>query len=200
MRVLLVRHGQSEWNASRRLQGQADIDLSDEGRREADALRETITAIKPCRVITSDLKRVTETAERISTDMARPEPRLREIDVGAWTGRSIDDLVDEVPNDYANWRAGHYTPPGGETWDQFLTRVVAALEDAMREPCDNLLVVCHGGVIRAVLEHYLGLAPRNVIPVAPASLTAFRLANGIKPARLELFNYRAISLEFGAPD
>lgn len=200
MRVFLVRHGQSEWNASRRLQGQADIELSDQGRREADALRDTIAAIKPCRTITSDLKRVKETAARISADVARPEPRLREIDVGAWTGRAIDELAADLPKDYAGWRAGHYTPPQGETWSQFVARVVAALEDEIRAPCDNLLVVCHGGVIRAVLEHYLGLAPRNIIPVAPASLTAFRLANGTKPARLELFNYRSISLEFEAPD
>lgn len=200
MRVLLVRHGQSEWNAIRRLQGQADIELSEQGRREADALRDTITAIKPCRAITSDLKRVMETARRISAAAARPEPRLREIDVGAWTGRAVDDLAAEAPEDYVGWRAGRYTPPEGESWAEFRARVVSALEDEMSVPCENLLVVCHGGVIRAVLEHYLGLPPRNIIPVAPASLTAFRRANGTRPAGLELFNYRAISLEFEAPD
>lgn len=200
MRVLLVRHGQSEWNASRRLQGQADIELSPQGRAEADALRDTIAGILPNRVVTSDLKRVRETAERICGTTARAEPRLREIDVGAWTGRSIDELIAQAPDEYAAWRAGTYTPSGGESWNEFVSRVAQAIADERAEHCENLLLVCHGGVIRAALEHFLAIPPRNIIPVAPASLTAFRLSSPGKPARLELFNYRPVSLEFEAPD
>ena len=85
MRVLLVRHGQSEWNASRRLQGQADIGLSDLGRRQADALKPVIESIAPCRALSSDLERVRETAERIGAPSATLTERLREIDVGDWT-------------------------------------------------------------------------------------------------------------------
>jgi iron(III) transport system ATP-binding protein len=61
------------------------------------------------------------------------------------------------------------------------------------------LVVCHGGVIRALLQRYVGLEPAHIIPVAPASLSALRLGNG-KPPRLELFNYRPHTLDFEAPD
>ena len=202
MRVLLVRHGQSEWNASRRLQGQADIDLSDRGRRQADSLRPVIDAIGPCRAIASDLKRVRETASRIGAPDASFTADLREVDVGDWTGQPIADLVAQDAEAYAGWRAGTHTPPSGESWPYFVARVSGAIEcQKAQAPCANLLVVCHGGVIRALLQYYLHLRPAQIIPAGPASLTAIRLANGTgAPARLELFNYRPDQPEFEAPD
>ena len=201
MRVLLVRHGQSEWNASRRLQGQADIGLSDIGRRQADALRPVIEAIGPCRAISSDLDRVRETARRIGAPDARPTERLREIDVGDWTGRSIEDIKAENLDAYLGWRAGTATPGGGETWEDFSARVCGVIEEERAAPCQKLLVVAHGGVIRAILQRYLRLNPENMIPVGPASLSTLRLANGVRePSRLELFNYHPQTLEFEAPD
>lgn len=201
MRLLLVRHGQSEWNASHRLQGQADISLSEHGRHQADTLRPVIETAKPCRAISSDLERVRETACRIGAQNPSFTERLREIDVGEWTGRAIEDIQASDPDGYLGWRAGTQTPPGGESWDMFADRVCAAITDEQANPCENLLVVCHGGVIRAILQRFLGLQPANIIPVGPASLTAMRLANGSgKPARLELFNYRPDTLEFEAPD
>lgn len=199
MRLLLVRHGQSEWNAARRLQGQADIGLSILGRAQAEALRATIDEAAPCRVIASDLKRVRETAERISTASVRFVEGLREIDVGDWTGRTIDDIRAEDESAYQSWRAGTSAPPGGEVWSDFVDRVSGVIEEERRAPCENLLVVCHGGVIRALLQRYVGLEPAHIIPVAPASLSALRLGNG-KPPRLELFNYRPYALDFEAPD
>lgn len=199
MRLLLVRHGQSEWNASHRLQGQADIGLSDLGRIQAEALRATIDEAAPCRVIASDLKRVRETAERISGASVRFTEGLREIDVGDWTGRAIVDIRAENEEAYQAWRAGMSAPPAGEVWSDFVDRVSGVIEEERRTPCENLLVVCHGGVIRALLQRYVGLDPAHIIPVAPASLSALRLGNG-KPARLELFNYRPHSLDFEAPD
>lgn len=199
MRLLLVRHGQSEWNAARRLQGQADIGLSDLGRAQAEALRATIEEAAPCRVVASDLKRVRETAERINATSARYTEGLREIDVGDWTGRAIDDIRAEDEDAYLGWRAGTSAPPGGEAWADFVERVSDVIEEERCNPCDNLLVVCHGGVIRALLQRYVGLKPAHIIPVAPASLSAVRLGNG-KPPRLELFNFRPNDLDFGAPD
>lgn len=199
MRVLLVRHGQSEWNASHRLQGQADIALSDEGKLQADALRPVIDEIGPCRVIASDLNRVRETAARITASEPRFVPELREIDVGDWTGRKIDDIRAEDEAAYLGWRAGTATPPGGEAWGSFVDRVTSVIQSENADPCRNLLVVCHGGVIRALLQQFLELSPERIIPVAPASLTAIRLNRG-KPTRLELFNHRSASLDFKAPD
>ncbi len=199
MRLLLVRHGQSQWNAARRLQGQADIDLSELGKAQADALRPTIEEIGHCRAVSSDLARVRDTAHRIGADKPRFSQDLREIDVGDWTGRAIDDIRAEEEAAYQGWRAGTSSPPGGEGWADFVDRITGVVEEERRAPCQNLLVVCHGGVIRAILQKYIGLDPAHIIPVAPASLSALRLGNG-KPPRLELFNYLPDSLDFGAPD
>ena len=199
MRLLLVRHGQSEWNAARRLQGQADVGLSERGKRQADALRPVIEQISPCRAVASDLERVRETARRIWAETPRFTDALRETDVGDWTGRAIDEIRSEDEAAYQGWRAGTSAPPGGELWADFAARVTGVIEAELREPCQNLLVVCHGGVIRAILQRYIGLDPAHIIPVAPASLSALRLGN-TKPPRLELFNYLPDSLDFGAPD
>lgn len=199
MRLLLVRHGQSEWNAARRLQGQADIALSDEGRAQARRLRPVIEALAPGRAIASDLSRAAETARLLGVD-ATPEPGLREIEVGTWTGADIGRLLAEAPDDYAGWRAGTFAPPGGELWPAFRARAAAAIARATPGGgAGTLLAVCHGGVIRALVEHFLGLAPRSIIPVGPASVTALRLA-GDASARLELFNYTPGALELAAPD
>lgn len=199
MRLLLVRHGQSEWNAARRLQGQADIGLSELGMAQADALHPTLAEIGHCRAISSDLQRVRDTADRIGAHAPTFREELREINVGDWTGRAIEEIRAEDELAYQGWRAGTSAPPGGEAWTDFVTRVTTVIDAERLDPCQNLLVVCHGGVIRAILQRYLGLEPANVIPVAPASLSALRLGNG-KPPRLELFNYLPDSLDFGAPD
>ncbi len=199
MRLLLVRHGQSEWNAARRLQGQADIGLSELGKSQADALRPVIEEIGHCRAVSSDLARVRDTAQRIGADNPRFTEELREIDVGDWTGRAIDDIRAEDEDAYQGWRAGTSSPPGGETWAHFVDRITGVIESENRKACRNLLIVCHGGVIRAILQRYVGLDPAQIIPVAPASLSALRFGNG-KPPRLELFNYLPNSMDFGAPD
>jgi probable phosphoglycerate mutase len=199
MRLLLVRHGQSEWNAARRLQGQADIGLSDRGVEQASSLRCVIDEVGHCRAVSSDLERVRDTARLIGAQNPRFDRSLREIDVGDWTGRTIEDIRAEDEAAYLGWRAGTDTPPGGEAWADFVDRVASVIEGERANTCENLLVVCHGGVIRAILQRYVGLDPAHIIPVAPASLSAFRLGNG-KPARLELFNYLPNGLEFAAPD
>ncbi|MBY5715898.1 histidine phosphatase family protein [Rhizobium leguminosarum] len=202
MRILLVRHGQSEWNAEKRLQGQADISLSKKGISQAEALRPVIEGIAPCRAITSDLRRARDTAVILGFPDAAPTEELREISVGDWTGRLIPEIIAEDSHGYTGWRAGTSAPPGGETWADFVTRTCGVIEAARADPnCKNLLVVCHGGVIRALLDHYLDLRPAHIIPVGPASLTALRFSSDPnKRAKLELFNYSPKELQFDAPD
>jgi probable phosphoglycerate mutase len=200
MRVLLVRHGQSEWNAGRLLQGQADIALSDLGRAQADLLAPAIAGLSPCRVITSDLVRASDTARRLGYPDAKPDPRLREIHVGVWQGRAIPDLQAEDAAAYSGWRAGTHRPAGGETWGEFADRTTAAIRDEVAQGGTTILAVCHGGVIRALLHRLIGLAPKQIIPVAPASLTVLRLDGDADGTRLELFNWRPSTLDLDAPD
>ncbi|MFB9950604.1 histidine phosphatase family protein [Rhizobium puerariae] len=197
-RILLVRHGESEWNALRRLQGQADIGLSERGERQAHALRSMVATYRPDLVLASDLKRAVHTAELLGFPNAIREPLLREQDVGVWTGIEIAHLMDETPEAYADWRAGTFVPENGESWGDFRTRIATATEKALSAPAKTVLIVCHGGVIRAVLDEALGLAPARIIPVGPASLTILAFPKG--RARLEVFNATTFAPILDAPD
>ncbi len=202
MRLFLVRHGQSEWNAGRRLQGQADTALSDHGRNQARALAATVQALQPERIIASDLTRTRETANLLGYGEHETDSNLREIDVGAWSGRAIEDLMAEDEAAFLGWRAGTYTPPQGESWRRFKARSLVALADARETAARSVLLVIHGGVIRALLEGLLDLSPARIVPVGPASLTVLRLdePNGTASARLEVFNYTPDAPVFNAPD
>ncbi|MGV3575316.1 MAG: histidine phosphatase family protein [Devosia sp.] len=198
-RLLLVRHGESEWNAVRRLQGQADIGLSEKGEVQARALAATIEQLAPDHVITSDLRRACQTAALLGFPDAVREAGLREVDVGDWTGHDIARIIADEPEAYRGWRAGTFAPPGGEIWADFAARTAAATR-AAANGADRLLVVCHGGVIRALLQTLLGLEPRRIIPVGPGSLTI--LANKPHEAdmRLEVFNFAPGGPVLNAPD
>lgn len=199
-RLMIVRHGESEWNALRRLQGQADIALSERGREQARALAPTIAALAPDVVVTSDLKRARETAALLGYPAAECLTDLREVDVGSWTGQPIADIVALDADAYRGWRAGTLTPPEGEAWADFTARTTRGVALAM-EKAERLLVVCHGGVVRALLEALIQLSPRRIIPVAPASLTVLA-SKGLDQTgmRLELFNYSPNGPVLDAPD
>jgi probable phosphoglycerate mutase len=197
-RILLVRHGESEWNAVRRLQGQADIGLSERGHEQASALAPMVATYKPQLVLTSDLKRASATAGLLGYSDARHEPLLREQNVGAWTGTEIADLMADAPEAYRGWRAGTFAPDGGEIWADFRARVGSVLQSAIAAEEETVLMVCHGGVIRAALDFTLGLPPSRIIPVGPASLTILAFAKG--EPRLEVFNATVFAPVLDAPD
>jgi probable phosphoglycerate mutase len=197
---MIVRHGESEWNAGRLLQGQADIDLSERGRAQAAALADTVNKLAPDTVMSSDLKRAMETAHILGYTGAVSEIGLREIDVGRWMGRPIAELKAQDLEAYRGWRAGTYTPPGGESWAMFVARTTGCVKTAF-ESCEKLLIVCHGGVIRALLENLIGLPPSRIIPVGPASLTVLaQPGTATDHMRLELFNYSPLGPVLDAPD
>lgn len=197
-RLYFVRHGETEWNASRRLQGHADVSLSERGREQAGVLRPVIPALGPFRAVASDLKRVRETAELIGLDVDCFDPDLRENNVGDWTGRNFDELKSQHADAWADWRGGRGAPPNGETWDAFSARVIGAVTRHLGAGDGDVLVVCHGGVIRACLCHFLGLDPLQVISVAHVSLTAICLQES-SPAKLELFNFTPDGPSLNAP-
>jgi len=197
MRVLLVRHGQTEWNADRVLQGQADVPLSTLGREQARALAPVVASLAPDRTVSSDLSRARETAELLDAPSLTLTADLRENDLGEWAGVRVDTLMEEDPSGYQAWRAGQNTPPGGEDWATFSQRTVGALNVAT-QGVRTLLVVSHGGVIRSLLNHYLDLSPSKIIPVGPGSLTSLRLSGD--DVRLELFNYLPGDIVLDAPD
>lgn len=195
-RLLALRHGLTEWNRKRLLQGQEDIPLSDEGRQQAIAIGAFVARYAPDMAVTSDLARTRETATLAGYPQAVPEPLWREHDLGEWTGRATRDLIAERPEEYQAWRDGTLTPPAGETFADVERRVEAGLA-RINGTARTVLVVTHGGVIRALCAHLLRLSPESIVPVDPASLTVIDFANG---PRLRHFNLRPVIGPEEAPD
>jgi probable phosphoglycerate mutase len=155
-RLLVVRHGQSEWNAVGRWQGQADPPLSDEGRLQAAGAGLQLGMFDA--VWASDLQRASLTAaiiaEIIGIGPVLLDQRLRETHVGPWEGLTHD----EVATGWPGYLDTHRRPEGFEPYDDAAARMIAAfVEIAAASPGGEVLVVSHGGVIRAA-RRFLGAA------------------------------------------
>jgi broad specificity phosphatase PhoE len=155
-RLLLLRHGQSEWNAAGLWQGAADPPLTPHGEEQARAAARWLAHSGLTAVVTSDLQRARRTGEVIAAELGLPmlpvEAGLRERDVGEWSGHTTDEVMVKWPGQLEAWRAGALErPPGGERNADFGARVMAAVERlADRAEDEVLLVVTHGGVIHTV--------------------------------------------------
>jgi broad specificity phosphatase PhoE len=172
-RLFLVRHGESTWNAERRLQGQLDPPLSELGREQARALTAIVDGVPDDRVVCSDLTRARETAELIGLRPARYDPRWREIDVGSWAGRTAAE-IDAQDAALTNWRGGPRHAPDGESWDAFATRVAGALDELI-EAGGPWIVICHGGCVRAAVAHVTGADALRLGSPPNASATVLEL-------------------------
>ena len=158
-RILLVRHGESVWNAEGRWQGAADPPLSDAGRDQARALAERVSDAGIDNLVASDLQRATETAQIVADALGLPAPAIdagwRERDVGEISGHTRDEIEAKWPGLLEQWRRGELeSMPGGEK--DITPRVVEALERVATAPTGACtLVVTHGGVIGA-LDRWIG--------------------------------------------
>jgi probable phosphoglycerate mutase len=182
--LTLIRHGETDWNRDRRIQGATDIPLNDTGRSQARAtaavLRERLggvdrrAGVVPATIVSSDLARARETAEIIAAELGLAAPRtyrgLRERSYGEAEG--ID--VEEFRARWGDWHSAEV--PGAEPWPELRRRGIAALgrvvRDHRRETAPgaaNLIVVSHGALIRELIRH----ATAGELPPAGE-----RLANG----------------------
>lgn len=186
--LVLVRHGETDWNRERRFQGHADRPLNDEGRRQAYELAETLREETVGVVYTSPLQRASETARIVAATLgleARELEALREIDVGDWQGMTVDEVKARFPElaDVA-WRSGW---PNGETHDELGARVLPALLALERVHSDErVLGVTHAGPIRVALAAAAGLTyEESRATIGPlANCAAFRFV--IREGTLEL--------------
>lgn len=155
--LLLVRHGESTWNAAGRWQGWADPPLSDLGEAQARRAIDRLAPLGLTCAYASDLQRAVRTAtiiaEGIGLGPVRVEHGLRERNVGDWSGLTTAEVEAGWPGMIAAWRSGHVSsPPGGEDNRVFADRVEDALRAVARTVGDEgpALVVVHGGVVRAL--------------------------------------------------
>src|SRR5919204_950818 len=159
--LLLARHGETDWNRARRWQGHADRPLTDRGRAQAAALAERLADIALDAVYSSDLRRARDTAEAVAAiqgvDVVELA-ELREVNVGSWEGLTRDEAEARLPDGLRRWRAGGTGWDDGETYAEMSRRVLAAVERiATDHEGGRVLIVSHGGPIRAVPGAALGL-------------------------------------------
>lgn len=160
MRVLLIRHGQTAWNAEQRAQGQTDIPLDDEGREQARLLAEGLDDQPLVRILTSDLQRASATAEPLAQRrklLIEARPELRERAFGQWEGEPFVQINERFAEQarLAGLDRGRVRPPDGESqadvWNR-LEPMVAHLRGA----CGPTAVVTHGGTCALLLARLLG--------------------------------------------
>jgi len=182
-RLLLVRHGVTDWNREGRFQGHLDPHLGDDGRAEAQLLAERLAQapdLRPTTIVSSTLARAMETAEAIGRVLGvevEADARLIEIGQGDWEGRTHADLAVADADRYAAWRrdAGIRQPPGGESIVAATERVSAVLTELGSGPGRwPICLVSHGGSIRILADVLLRGAS-----VAPWSLDVDNASLGL---------------------
>jgi probable phosphoglycerate mutase len=169
--LYFIRHGETDWNAEYRYQGQADIPLNDRGRAQArrngEALATLLPAIATADFVASPLARTRETMEIVRAELGLPghgytlEPRLVELNYGYWEGRLLSELkrtdaadIERRREDPYNWR-----PEGGESYADLTIRLAQWLDAIARDT----VVASHGGVSRALRCHLLGVPQTSVL-------------------------------------
>lgn len=166
-RLLLLRHGQTAYNATGRFQGQRDEPLDEVGRQQARTTAPVIAGMRPTVLVSSDLRRAVDTARCIADLTGLPlavDAGLREINLGTWAGCTAEEAAALFPDEYAAWAGGEdVRRGGGETYPEVADRAAAVLEPLLAglEPDGLAVVVTHGGTTRSVVGRMLGLPPEG---------------------------------------
>jgi glucosyl-3-phosphoglycerate phosphatase len=165
-RLLIWRHGRTEWNATRRIQGQADVELDEVGRAQAQQSAYLLAAEKPDYVVSSDLRRARDTAVVLTDLLNLPlqiDERFRERHFGPWQGLTATEVVAEYPEEYYVWkRGGQPDVPGIETEEVLTKRMLAGVTEATAATDGTVCVVTHGGAARRMILGLLDWPPELV--------------------------------------
>ncbi|WP_042262544.1 histidine phosphatase family protein [Paraburkholderia heleia] len=167
--ILLIRHGETDWNRIKRIQGHIDIPLAGSGEAQAQRLgarlaNEAQSGARLDAIWSSDLLRAQQTAQPIAETLGLPvqlTEGLRERNYGAFQGHDSDEIAERFPDEYAHWqtRDPGFAPPEGESQREFYHRVLHALEPILaRHAGGRIACVAHGGVLDCVYRFANGLA------------------------------------------
>lgn len=186
MRLILVRHGETEWNRESRIQGHTDSPLTGEGRAQAEAIAARLAGERIDAIVSSDLGRAMDTAARIAMRCGcavAGDARLRERNFGVAEGHTYDEVNLRYPGAFS--RQGEIDPdfvvPGGESRRQFHERIASALDALAAEHAGRrIVVVSHGGVLATIYRriHGIALSAPHKVPVANAAFNELAHTDG----------------------
>ncbi|MEH3129512.1 MAG: histidine phosphatase family protein [Mycolicibacterium neoaurum] len=172
-RLVLLRHGQTEWNAGSRMQGQLDTDLTELGRQQAAAAAEVLAERQPVAIVSSDLRRALDTATALGDRAGVPvrvDQRLRETHLGDWQGLTHIEVDERAPGARLAWRDdARWAPHGGESRVDVAARSVPLVDELLVAEPDwgadgsdrPVVLVAHGGLIAALTGALLDLPVDN---------------------------------------
>lgn len=188
--ILLIRHGETPWNAERRLQGHIDIPLNERGLQQAAALGQALAGEPLAAVLSSDLQRARQTAQAVAELQhlpVRTDALLRERCYGAFEGLLYADIAARYPHEYAQWQSRQIDAvmPSGErqaeSFRQFYARANGAIARwAQQYDGQTIAIVAHGGVLECAYRAAVGMSldsPRD-FQVRNASVNRFSHADG----------------------
>ena len=168
--IILIRHGETEWNSQQRMQGHSNSDLSAEGRGQIQALGKWMKYVSFDHIYSSDTLRAMQTAKAITQFSAHTlhlDKRIREKNLGVFEGLTSNEAKERFPDVYNLFKTAgrNYVIDKGESTQQLLDRSLEFIEEKrLRHPDQRVVIVTHGGVVRVLMKHTLGLsidAPTN---------------------------------------
>jgi len=171
-RLILVRHGETDWNLEGRYQGQADVPLNERGREQAKLLAERLRGERIEAIYASDLSRAYETARVIAEALGQEVKSLeslREVDTGVWTGLTFEEVEIRYPEHLKEWRADPLRVRRweGESYLGLFERTRAAIREIVEaHPAQTVLIVGHGGNIKCIVLDALGVRADRAIEIA----------------------------------
>lgn len=195
-RLYLARHGATQLSAEDRFSGAGGVELSDEGRAQAELLGERLTRERVCAIYSSPLSRALDTAKPIASACrlgVETRDGLREISHGHWEGMTRADVEARFPEEYSAWEEDPFTfaPTNGESGVAVLARALPVIREIVtRHVGERVAVVSHKATIRLVLCSLLGFDPRGYrdrLDQAPACLNVLDFRDAVR-CRLMLFN------------
>jgi len=190
----LIRHGRTAWNNEERLQGWADQPLDDIGLAQAAALAAWLDSVRFDALYSSPLLRARQTAETLAAPRGLAvifDDRLRERNLGDWTGLTLDEARARAPERFnTDWRQAG--APGGEPQAALTARVAAVFEDMVAaHPAATVAVVSHGGALSALLAHLLGIPAQRAVSFSFHNTAIARLSvlpNGAGGSQVRLIS------------
>lgn len=178
--LYFVRHGETEWNRIRRMQGQWNSDLNDLGRQQADMNGQLLAGFDLQVLYCSPLDRTRQTGEIITRHVPLPlifDDRLMEWNTGDWSGHMYADLPEKWPTEWEAWRSDPFAfrPPGGENYPDMFVRARLFLQDLLATPDQRIGIISHGMIGKVMVASLADLTPETVLDIRQGNDMVFRV-------------------------